>query len=191
MSVTGLVVVIVGAWLALPLTPAAQEPQEQEEKLEKPEQLAKAAEATLASLYEKVPATKALAEKAQAILVFPRVTRAAVAVGGQHGTGTLLKDGNPEGFYTTTGASVGLQAGVKTYSYALFFMNDNAVQALRRAKGFEVGMGPTVVAVNKGTAKNLTTTTLKADIYAVIFDQKGLMAGLGVQGNKITKANPQ
>ena len=102
-----------------------------------------------------------------------------------------MKEGKPEGFYTTTGTSVGLQAGGKTYGYALFFMNDNAVQALSKAKGFEVGVGPTVVVINKGTSKNLTTTTLKSDIYAVIFDQKGLIAGLGVQGNKITKANPQ
>ena len=94
--------------------------------------------------------------------MFPKITRASVGVGVQRGTGTLFKDGNPEGFYTTTGTSVGLQAGAKTYGYALFFMNDNAVQALSKAKGFEVGVGPTVVVVNKGTSKNLTTTTLKS-----------------------------
>ena len=189
MSVTGLVVVIIGAWLALPVTAAVA--QDEVEKVEKPEKLARDAKETLASLYEKVPSTKTLAEEAQTILVFPKITRASVGVGVQRGTGTLLKDGNPEGFYTTTGTSVGLQAGAKTYGYALFFMNDNAVQALGKAKGFEVGVGPTVVVVNKGSSKNLTTTTLKADIYAVIFDQKGLMAGLGVQGNKITKTNPK
>ena len=191
MSVTGLVVVIIGAWLALPVTAAVAQDEPEKAGVEKPEKLAKDAEYALASLYEKVPATKTLGEKAQAILVFPKITRASVGVGVQRGTGTLLKDGKPEGFYTTTGTSVGMQAGAKTYGYALFFMNDNAVQALSKAKGFEVGVGPTVVVVNKGTSKNLTTTTLKADIYAVIFDQKGLMAGLGVQGNKITKTNPK
>ena len=102
-----------------------------------------------------------------------------------------MKDGKPEGFYTTTGTSVGLQAGAQTYGYALFFMNDNAVQALSSARGFEIGVGPTVVVVNKGMSKNLTTTTLKSDIYAVVFDQKGVMAGLGVQGNRLSKANPK
>ncbi len=189
MSVNRVVVVIIGAWLALPVT--ALVAQDEAEKMGKPEKLALDAGWALASLYEKVPATQTLAEKAQAILVFPKITRASVGVGVQRGTGTLIKDGNPEGFYTTTGTSVGMQAGAKTYGYALFFMNDNAVQALGKAKGFELGVGPTLVVVNKGTSKNLTTTTLKADIYAVIFDQKGLMAGLGVQGNKITKANPK
>ena len=158
---------------------------------DKAAQLGQDAQATLASLYEKVPAAKTLGEKADAILVFPKVTKAGLGVGGQRGTGTLLKDDKPDGFYTTTGASLGLQAGAQTYGYALFFMNDNAVQALSKAKGFEVGVGPTVVVFNQGMAKNLTTTTLKADIYAVIFDQKGVMAGVGVQGNKITKTNPK
>ena len=189
MSVNRLLVVIIGAWLALPVT--ALVAQDEAEKMGKPEKLALDAGWALASLYEKVPATQTLGEKAQAILVFPKISRASLGVGVQRGTGTLIKDGNPEGFYTTTGTSVGMQAGAKTYGYALFFMNDNAVQALGKAKGFELGVGPTLVVVNKGTSKNLTTTTLKADIYAVIFDTKGLMAGLGVQGNKISKANPK
>jgi hypothetical protein len=45
--------------------------------------------------------------------------------------------------------------------------------------------------VDEGKAKNVTTTTTKDDIYAFIFGQKGLMAGLGIQGNKISKTNPK
>ena len=60
-----------------------------------------------------------------------------------------------------------------------------------KAGGFEVGVGPTVVVVDEGKAKTMTTTTAKDDIYAFIFGQKGLMAGLGIQGNKITKINPK
>ena len=73
----------------------------------------------------------------------------------------------------------------------MFFMKDTALQALDQAKGFEVGVGPTVVVVDEGMAKNSTTTTMKEDIYAFIFAQKGLMAGLGIQGNKITKIEPK
>ena len=189
MSVTGLVVVIIGAWLALPVTAAVA--QDEAEKVGKPEKLAKDAEAALASFYTKVPDAKILGEKAQAILVFPKITKAGLGIGGQRGSGALLKDDKPVAFYNTTGASYGLQAGAQTYGYALFLMNDTAIQSLNKAGGFEVGLGPSVVMVNKGTAKNLTTTTLKADIYAVVFDQKGMMAGVGIQGNKITKTNPK
>jgi lipid-binding SYLF domain-containing protein len=70
-------------------------------------------------------------------------------------------------------------------------MNDKALQQLDKANGFEVGVGPSVVVMDEGKAKQITTTTAKDDIYAFIFGQKGLMAGLGIQGNKITKANPE
>jgi lipid-binding SYLF domain-containing protein len=70
-------------------------------------------------------------------------------------------------------------------------MNAKALGQLDKAEGFEVGIGPTVVVLDEGMAKSLTTTTMKDDIYAFIFGQKGLMAGFGIQGNKITKINPK
>ena len=40
-------------------------------------------------------------------------------------------------------------------------------------------------------ARTMTTTTAKDDIHAFIFGQKGLMAGLGIQGSKITRIQPK
>ena len=154
-------------------------------------EIASDANASLSQLYASVPAAKALAANATSILVFPKVTKAGLGVGGQYGEGALLKGGKAVAYYSTAGASVGLQAGVQTYSYALFFMNANALAQLEKADGFEVGVGPTVVVMDEGKAKTMTTTTAKDDIYAFIFGQKGLMAGLGVQGNKITKITPK
>ena len=73
----------------------------------------------------------------------------------------------------------------------MFFMNEAALKSLDSAAGFEVGVGPSIVVLDEGKAKTTTTTTMKDDIYAFIFSQKGLMAGLGLQGNKITKINPK
>jgi lipid-binding SYLF domain-containing protein len=145
----------------------------------------------LNSLYAKVPAAKTIGGKASAVLVFPKVTKAGFGIGGQYGEGVLLKGGKPVAYYSTAGISTGLQAGAQTYGYAMFFMNDAAVGALNKAEGFEVGVGPSVVLVDEGMAKTTTTTTLDKDVYAFIFGQKGLMAGLGIQGNKITKINPK
>jgi lipid-binding SYLF domain-containing protein len=86
--------------------------------------------------------------------------------------------------------SYGLQAGVQGFAYAMFFMTDSALSYLENSAGFEVGVGPSVVVVDAGKAKTLTTTTGRDDVYAFIFGQKGLMAGLGLQGSKITKVNP-
>jgi lipid-binding SYLF domain-containing protein len=149
------------------------------------------ANARLQELYASVPAAKALGQSAHAILVFPKVTKAGLGVGGQYGEGALLEKGKAVGYYNTGGASVGLQAGAQQYGYAMFFMNAKALAQLDKADGFEVGVGPTVVVVDEGKAKTLTTTTAKDDIYAFVFGQKGLMAGIGIQGNKITKINPK
>jgi lipid-binding SYLF domain-containing protein len=141
----------------------------------------------LENLTSKVPAARDLADRAVAILVFPGVYKAGFVVGAQRGEGVLLKNGRPQGHYKTGGASYGLQAGAQKYGYALMFMSEDAVNYLERSNGWEIGMGPSVVVVDEGMGKTLTTTTAKKDIYAFIFDQKGLMAGLGLQGNKITK----
>jgi lipid-binding SYLF domain-containing protein len=153
--------------------------------------LSRNANAGLQKLYASVPAAKALGTNAQAILVFPKVTKAGLGVGGQYGEGALLQKGKAVAYYNTAGASFGLQAGAQQFGYAMFFMNAKALAQLDKADGFEVGVGPTVVVVDEGMAKTLTTTTAKDDVYAFIFGQKGLMAGLGIQGNKITKINPK
>jgi lipid-binding SYLF domain-containing protein len=151
----------------------------------------KDSQAALASLYANVPAAKALGAQATAILVFPKITKAGLGVGGLHGDGALIKSGTPVAYYSTSGGSFGLQAGVQTYGYAMFFMNEKALQQLDAANGFEIGVGPSVVVLDEGKAKQTTTTTAKDDIYAFIFGQKGLMAGLGIQGNKIKKTDPK
>jgi lipid-binding SYLF domain-containing protein len=154
-------------------------------------ELNSASQAALQQLYASVPLAKELGPKAAAILVFPRVTKAGLGIGGQYGEGALLKKGTAVAYYKTTGASFGMQIGGQSYGYAMFFMNAKAIEALDAAKGFEVGVGPSVVVVDEGMAKSTTTTTLKDDVYGFVFGQKGLMAGLGLQGNKITKITPK
>jgi len=154
-------------------------------------ELASESQAALARLDASAPLAKALGPKAHAVLVFPKITKAGLGIGGQYGEGTLFKAGKAAAYYKTTGASFGLQAGGQTYGYAMFFMNAKALDDFVNASGFEVGVGPSVVLVDEGMAKTTTTNTLKDDIYAFVFGQKGLMAGLGIQGNKITKITPK
>jgi len=153
--------------------------------------LTSASQAALQNLSAGVPLAKELAKTAEAILVFPEITKAGLGIGGQYGEGALLKKGAAVAYYKTTGASFGLQAGGQKYGYAMYFMNANAVAQLDKANGFEVGVGPSIVVVDEGMGKSTTTKTLDKDVYAFIFSQKGLMAGLGIQGNKITQITPK
>jgi lipid-binding SYLF domain-containing protein len=98
-----------------------------------------------------------------------------------------MENGRPVGYYNSIAASYGPQAGVQVFGYALFFMNDTALAYLDQSDGWEIGVGLTVVVVDKGMGKSLTSTTITHDVYAFIFSQKGLMAGFGMQGSKITK----
>jgi lipid-binding SYLF domain-containing protein len=143
----------------------------------------------LDNLLEREPAAKALYGKAVAVLVFPSITKAGFVVAGQYGEGVLWKGGKPIGYYNTAGASYGLQAGAQKYGYAMFFMRQQALNYLDSSQGFEVGVGPSVVVIDQGMAKSLTTTTLTEDVYAFVFSQQGLMAGVGIQGSKITRLN--
>ncbi len=148
-------------------------------------------DASLRKLYDSTPQAKMLAETAKGVLVFPTMVKGGFIVGAQYGNGALRERGKTVGYYRSVAASYGLQAGVQSFGYALFFMNDKALEYLKKSKGWEIGVGPSIVVVDKGVAKTLTTTTAKDDIYAFIFDQKGLMAGIGIQGSKVTRINPK
>ncbi len=147
--------------------------------------------AALKTLYAKNPAAKMLGSEAKGILVFPDIVKGAFVVGGQYGQGALRKKGRTVAYYSSLAASYGLQAGGHKFGYALFFMSDSALQYLDKTEGWEIGVGPSVTLVDEGVAKSLTTTTARSDVYAFVFDQKGLMAGMGIQGSKISRIHPK
>ena len=150
------------------------------------EDLNRDAEQALQTLYRTNPVAASIGKQAKAVLVFPNIVKAALVFGGAYGEGVLMRGGRPVDYFNSFSGSWGLQAGVQSYGYALFLMNDKAIDYLNKTQGWEIGVGPTVVVVNEGVAKNLSSTTLKDDSYAFIFDQKGLMAGVSIEGTKIS-----
>ena len=144
-------------------------------------------EAALNQLYAANPTAKAIGAKAKAILIFPSIVKAGLVFGGAYGEGELMSHGAVEHYYNSFSGSWGLQAGAQSYGYVVFLMSDKAVKYIHDSAGWEIGVGPTVVVVNEGVARNLSTSTLKDDAYAFIFDQKGLMAGVSIEGTKISK----
>jgi lipid-binding SYLF domain-containing protein len=146
--------------------------------------------AALDRLYGQSERARRYAKEAHAILVFPKIVKAGVVmIGGQSGEGVLFVKGKPAGHYRITAASFGLQAGGQSFSYALFLMNDKALAYLKKSDGWAIGSGPSVVVVDKGAAMSTTSTTIAKDVYAMPFGQKGLMAGLGLEGSKISRIN--
>jgi lipid-binding SYLF domain-containing protein len=128
-----------------------------------------------------------ISRKARAVLVFPNIVKAGLVFGGSYGEGTLMKGGRVIEYYNSVSGSWGLQAGAQSYGYVVFLMNDKAVDYLEKSSGWEIGVGPTVVVVDEGVAKNFSTSTMKDDAYAFIFNQQGLMAGISIEGTKISR----
>lgn len=144
-------------------------------------------DAVLVKLYASVPKARELEARAKGMLVFPRIYKAGFMFGAQYGEGALRRKGKTVGYYNSVAASYGWQAGVQSFGYVLFFMTDAALQYLDKSQGFEIGTGPSLVVLDQGAATAFTTTTVQSDVYAVIFDQSGLMGGVGVQGSKISR----
>jgi len=148
------------------------------------------AKATLDRLYKENAGAKALGEKSVGVLVFPSIVKGGFIIAGQFGDGALRKNGKSVAYYRSLAASYGFQAGAQAFGYVLFFMDQDSLRYLDNSAGFELGTGPSLVVLDSGFGKNFSTTTLQKGIYAFIFDQKGLMGGVGIQGTKITKINP-
>jgi lipid-binding SYLF domain-containing protein len=153
-------------------------------------ELSRDARVALDRLVADNPAARELAKAAHGILVFPDVLKAGFLFGGEYGAGVLFKGHAVHGYYRTIAASYGLQIGTQSFGYALFFMDEKGLEYLDRSDGWEVGIGPSVVLLDKGAAQTFSTTTAKGDIYAFSFDQQGLMAGIGIEGSKITRFEP-
>lgn len=150
--------------------------------------------AAIALLKKTTPAANRLAPLAKGALVFPNIVKAGFLVGVQYGNGALVRRKKGGGYYIAnyyniTSASYGFQAGVQSFGYVMALMTDAAVEHVESGSGWELGVGPSIVIVDAGLAKTLTTETAKSDVYAFTFGQKGLMGGLGLQGTKITRLN--
>jgi lipid-binding SYLF domain-containing protein len=117
--------------------------------------------------------------------VFPKIYKGGLVIGGLSGNGVLRIGGKADSYYNISAASFGLQAGAQSYSLVMFFMTDSALNYLHTSDGWAIGSGPSIVVIDKGAAANVSSTTLTQDVYAIPFGQKGLIAGIGLEGSKI------
>jgi len=149
------------------------------------------ARTALAELYRITPAAKNLGDSSAGVLVFPSVTQAGLIVGGQYGTGVMYKGGKTAGYYNITGGSLGLQAGAQTFSQAYFFTTPQALKTFEETKGFEVGAGLDFAVADVGTSGDISSSTLQKPLVIFVWGQQGLMAGVKVEGQKITRLENQ
>lgn len=177
--------ILAGAWAALAIfaAPAAN--------AATAEELTVHGQQALDDLYAGNTHAKILGEQARAVLVFPHIVRGGLLVGGARGEGVLFEPGEAPEFYSITAVSAGLQAGVESHGYAMFFITDAALDYLDDQDGWAIGTGPAIVLMDEGFAGNVSTATLDQDVYAIMFDQHGVMGARSLEGSKIDRITPE
>lgn len=144
-------------------------------------------DAALTDLRQLGAGTAELLDEAAGVLVLPRITKGGFIVGGQYGEGALRVDGETVAYYSLAAGSLGLQAGVETFSQALLFMTPEALADFRAAEGWRAGAGTEVTLLRQGFDIGTSTDVANRPIIAIVFGQNGLLAGASVEGAKYTR----
>ena len=142
---------------------------------------------TLEEFKKTVPGGAEFLGKSSGALVFPTITKAGLVVGGEFGEGALRVGGKSVDYYNIASASFGFQIGAQQYSIVMVFLSDEALKGFRESKGWEAGVDGSVAVAEWGAGDDINTKTFKDPIVAFVFGNKGLMAGISIEGSKITK----
>ena len=145
---------------------------------------------SLKQLYEESSAAKSLAKQARGILVFPRVVKAGIGVGGEFGEGKLIVGGKTAGYYNTVSASIGFQLGAQRKSQVILFMTNEALKKFQSSEGWKAGVDGSVALATLGAGGTIDSETAQKPIIGFIFSNKGLMYNLTFEGSKITRIDP-
>jgi len=141
----------------------------------------------LASFYAESSAGKRLAERSAGMLVFPRVVKAGIGIGGEYGEGALIVGGSKVAYYNTASASIGFQLGAQVKSQIIMFMTEDALDTFRSSYGWEAGVDGSVALVEFGTGGEISSNSAQSPIIGFIFSNKGLMYNLTFEGSKMTE----
>jgi lipid-binding SYLF domain-containing protein len=142
--------------------------------------------ATLDLFFHEVYSGRELANKATALLIFPTVVKAGFGIGGEYGEGQLQIRGRPSGYYNIASASIGFQLGAQARSVIIMFMTEQALAGFQRVDGWDVGVDGSVAIITIGAGGTIDASKLVSPMIGFIFDQKGLMYNLTLEGSKIT-----
>lgn len=144
-------------------------------------------ESTLARLYTAANGSRELVGKARGVLVFPSVIAAGFGLGGQYGEGSLRVGGSTVGYYSTATASIGWQIGAQSKAIIFLFMTEDALDRFRNSDGWSVGGDASVAVLKVGANGSIDTTTATGPVQAFVLTNSGLMAGVTLEGTKVTK----
>ena len=156
----------------------------------KPAKIDAAADEALQTFFEDVDGGDELIQKSVGYLIFPKVYKAGLGIGGETGEGVLRAGGAALDYYRTTAGSFGFQAGAQAKSILIIFMTEKALSDFHSSKGWKVGVDGSVALVDIGAGKAVDTDNFRDPVVGFIFGSTGLMYNLTLEGSKFSKLNP-
>jgi lipid-binding SYLF domain-containing protein len=144
-------------------------------------------DSSLTTLYQQVPGSRDLVGRAAGVLVFPNVMEAGFMVGASRGSGALRVGGKTVSYHATTSGSFGLQAGAQSTAVFLLFMTEDALRNFQNSSGWTVGADASVTLLTVGASAQVTTATAQQPVIGYVLSNRGLMAGVSLDGARITR----
>lgn len=184
---TSAVVVTSGVMLAGCTTTPLNSPDTAAENAEKRTTINSGVDATLARLFASVHGSRELIEKSHGVLVFPAVISAGFWFAAQYGEGALRVDGQTTGYYSTAAGSFGLQIGAQSKALIFAFLTQGALDGFLQSQGWAAGADATVALAKIGANGNLDTSTAMSPVQAFVLTNAGLMAGISLEGTKVSR----
>jgi len=137
-----------------------------------------------------------LIDKAECVIIYPSVLKAAFVVGGSYGRGAMTcRTGehytgpwSAPSMMALEGGSVGLQIGGQATDFVLLVMNPRGARAILKSK-VKLGGDASVAAGPKGrTASAESDVTLRAEVLSYS-RSRGLFAGISLEGSTVRPDN--
>ena len=139
---------------------------------------------------KKVKGGDVFLKKVKGYLVFPTVYKGGFIVGGEYGEGVLRVDGKSVGYYSIASGSLGLQIGAQKASYIFAFADQYALDNFMKSNGWEAGVDGSIAVAKWGQGIDISSISFEKPIYAFVFNNKGLMANVSLEGTKFTRIHP-
>lgn len=144
-------------------------------------------EEALTEFREDVGGADAVLAKSVGVLVFPSVKKAGIGIGGEYGEGALRVGDQSVAYYSTAAASIGLQLGAQARRQVVVFLEQEALDKFRESDGWDIGSDASVAVISVGAGTGADTLQANKPIVAYVFDNKGLMANISLEGSKISR----
>ena len=151
---------------------------------------AKAKAAFEAFAYE-VKGGREFLSKAAGYLIFPEVIKGGFVFGGEYGKGVLRINNRDRAYYRFISGSVGFQAGLQKRSVIIAFISKRSLENFLKSDGWEAGIDGSIAVVNWGLGKDISSMNFEKPIVAFVFNTKGLMYNLTLEGTKFQRIIPR